>query len=587
MVSAVDLPPLSAGPASPPIWLNAWSAEQLQAKPGAPVTISYDVWDDAGGLVRREASFVVAGVLPMTAATGGADATLTPEYPGITGQESLSDWDPPFPLDLSRITQRDEDYWDKFRAAPKAIVRLADGQRLWQSRYGGMTSIRLATQTPTSATAYASASTASTASAPTASASAASASASVSAMASAPAPPAADAAMQSFRQALQSALTPDAAGFIVQPVRATALAASSGVTDFGEYFLYFSFFIVVSGLLLAGLFFRLGVEQRLREVGLLSAIGYSPALVRRLFLIEGLYLAIAGSAIGVAGAIGYAALIMLGLRTWWVGAVGTTALTLQPSATSLLIGAAGGIVTAVLAIAWTLRGVTRVPARTLLHGDVQDIQAQASDAAPAAPAAAPTPRSQWSDAFRRTSRGASSHRVHRLRRPRARTDRRIRGRRDERDRRFLRRGRHRAARRAARPLALAPPRARAAHAIADVTRAVALRADQRGGAARTHGVVRRADRVRHLRHRHRRGLPSGGSRGSRRSEVGDRRIRVDGRIDRANHRRSELLRRPRIARPRFTDLQPVLSDVASIARFRCGRETMGAASICIARKIPG
>jgi putative ABC transport system permease protein len=329
----------SSGGGAPPIWLNAWAAEQLQAKPGAPVTLAYDVWDDAGGLVRRDATFTLAGVLPMTGA--GADATLTPEYPGITGQESLSDWDPPFPLDLSRITPRDEEYWDKYRAAPKAIVTLADGQRLWGSRYGRLTSIRF---TPDAAAKD-------------------------------------DASQQTYRDALQSALTPAAAGFIVQPVRATALAASSGVTDFGEYFLYFSFFIVVSGLLLAGLFFRLGVEQRLREVGLLSAIGYTPALVRRLFLIEGLYLAIVGSAIGVAGAIGYAAAIMLGLRTWWVGAVGTTALTLQPSATSLLIGAAGGIVTAVLAIAWTLRGVTRVSARTLLHGDVQDIQAQASDAA--------------------------------------------------------------------------------------------------------------------------------------------------------------------------------------------------------------
>jgi putative ABC transport system permease protein len=323
------------GLAAASIWLNAWAAEQLQATPGTPVTLAYDVWDDAGGLVRRDATFTVAGVLPMTGA--GADATLTPEYPGITGQESLSDWDPPFPLDLSRITPRDEEYWDRYRAAPKAIVTLADGQRLWGSRYGRLTSIRF---TPRDSSAS-------------------------------------DTAQQAFRQALRSALTPASAGFIVQPVRATALAASSGVTDFGEYFLYFSFFIVVSGLLLAGLFFRLGVEQRLREVGLLSAIGYSPGLVRRLFLIEGLYLAAVGSAIGVAGAIGYAALIMLGLRTWWVGAVGTTALTLQPSATSLLIGAAGGIITAVLAIALTLRGVTRVPARTLLHGDVRDIQSPA------------------------------------------------------------------------------------------------------------------------------------------------------------------------------------------------------------------
>ena len=59
----------------------------------------------------------------------------------------------------------------------------------------------------------------------------------------------------------------------MQPVRARAIEAASGTTDFGEYFLYFSFFLVVSGLLLTGLFFRVGVEQRLREIGLLEAIG--------------------------------------------------------------------------------------------------------------------------------------------------------------------------------------------------------------------------------------------------------------------------------------------------------------------------
>ena len=46
--------------------------------------------------------------------------------------------------------------------------------------------------------------------------------------------------------------------------------------------------------------------------------------------------------LGVAGAIGYAALIMLGLRTWWVGAVGTTALRLQPSPLMLAVGAVAG-----------------------------------------------------------------------------------------------------------------------------------------------------------------------------------------------------------------------------------------------------
>ena len=95
--------------------------------------------------------------------------------------------------------------------------------------------------------------------------------------------------------------------------RAQGLQASRGATDFGEYFVYFSFFIVVSALLLVVLFFKLGIEQRVREVGLLRAVGFGPARVRRLFLHEGTLLAVMGSVLGVAGALGYAWLMMYGL----------------------------------------------------------------------------------------------------------------------------------------------------------------------------------------------------------------------------------------------------------------------------------
>ena len=67
----------------------------------------------------------------------------------------------------------------------------------------------------------------------------------------------------------------------MRDVRGEALTASRGATDFGEYFVYFSFFLVVSALLLAALFFKLGIEQRVREVGLLRAVGFRVADVRR------------------------------------------------------------------------------------------------------------------------------------------------------------------------------------------------------------------------------------------------------------------------------------------------------------------
>ena len=53
-----------------------------------------------------------------------------PEYPGISGSESLAEWDPPFPVDLKRVRKQDEDYWKQYRTTPKAFILLAAGQEL-------------------------------------------------------------------------------------------------------------------------------------------------------------------------------------------------------------------------------------------------------------------------------------------------------------------------------------------------------------------------------------------------------------------------------------------------------------------------
>src|SRR6185295_19683019 len=175
-----------------------------------------------------------------------------PVYPGISDTSSLRDWDPPFPIDLRRVRRVDEDYWDKYRTTPKAFVALEVGQSLWRSRYGDRTSVRVAPATGES--------------------------------------PAA--ARDRYSARLREALDPMALGLIARDVRAESLAASRGATDFGEYFTYFSMFLVWSALLLAALFFRLSVEQRAREVGLLRAVGFSTRRVRRLFAAEGLLLAL-------------------------------------------------------------------------------------------------------------------------------------------------------------------------------------------------------------------------------------------------------------------------------------------------------
>jgi hypothetical protein len=227
---------------------------------------------------------------------------------------------------LRRIRPLDEEYWNRHRTTPKAFIPFAIGEQLWQSRYGSMTSIRLNPDTGQSP----------------------------------------EEVRDLYAGRLRAKLDPLTQGFAVRDVRAESLAASSGATDFGQYFVYFSFFLVVSALLLAALFFRLSVEQRAREVGLLRAVGFGSSAVRWLFLREGLLLAVAGAGIGVLGGLGYAHLMMTALRTWWVDAVGTTALALHVAPASLAAGALGGIAASLGCMWATLRSLSAVSERRLL-----------------------------------------------------------------------------------------------------------------------------------------------------------------------------------------------------------------------------
>jgi putative ABC transport system permease protein len=329
LVTALDEPSLAAlaperSGGDDDIVLNEWAARELGVSKGDVVSLEYYLWHEGGRLDTKTAQFRLAAVVPIHGLA--ADKDLVPEYPGITGSENLADWDPPFPVDLKRIRKQDEDYWHQYRTTPKAFIPLARAQELWQTRFGKLTSMRFIPSAgqPTNLTAY--------------------------------------------QERLRAALEPGAMGLRVIPARSQGLEASRGTTDFAEYFLYFSFFLVISALMLTALFFKLGIEQRSSEIGVLQAIGFPAPRIRGLFLAEGLMLAVIGSLVGLIGAVGYGEFMLVGLRTWWVDAVGTTMLRLHLSPLSLSIGAAAGVVAALLCVVWTLRGLGKESTRSLLSG---------------------------------------------------------------------------------------------------------------------------------------------------------------------------------------------------------------------------
>ncbi len=338
-------PPLGDGD----IYINSWAADDLKAKVGDVLRLRYFVSRPFGKLEESTTTLTLRGIVQMTGAA--ADPGLTPTYEGITTTNRLSEWDAPFPMDMKRIRQKDEDYWDKHRATPKAFVALATGRRLWaeaDSQFGTLTSIHL----------Y-----------PTVSHPGDPSTQAANATPQPTVDPAALAAQ--FERELLRRLDPAEMGLRVEDLRRRVESAAAGSTDFGMLFLGFSMFLIAAAFMLVVLVFRLGVERRAGEVGLLLALGFDVRAVSRLLLAEGTLLALLGVAGGTAAALGYAWLMLNGLQTWWALPGSGTFLSLHCDGFALWIGPVVGLVSAVAMIAWSIRGLSRRSARSLMAGEIE------------------------------------------------------------------------------------------------------------------------------------------------------------------------------------------------------------------------
>jgi putative ABC transport system permease protein len=339
------LPPLK----DDEIALNSWAADDLKAKPGDQISVAYFLPETADGQTREVTKhFRLAAVVQLAGAAG--DRALTPTVKGMTDEATMSDWDPPFPFDSRRVRPQDEKYWNQYGPTPKAFVSLQTGRRLWSSRFGQTTSIRVSTQSLPSPFGRGAGGESQLL----------------------PSPFGRGAGGEGLDKGILekrlSSLDPAAFGLLFQPVKRQALSAAAGTTPFNVLFLAFSFFIIAAGAMLVLLLFRLGVEQRAGEIGILSALGFKRRQVRRLLLGEGLIIATVGGILGLILGVGYAALLLLGLRTWWLAAITAPFLQFYLTPTSLIIGLASGIVLALAAIAFSIRGITRIEPRRLLAG---------------------------------------------------------------------------------------------------------------------------------------------------------------------------------------------------------------------------
>jgi putative ABC transport system permease protein len=300
-VSAPGAPVVPPDMKDDEIIINEWLASDLRAGTGDKLRLTYFVLGSRRALEELSSDFRVKAVVPLRGIY--ADKDLLPDFPGLAGEANCRDWKPGIPVDLDKIRDKDEDYWDDYGGTPKAFVTLATAQRIWANRFGNVTAVRFSGLKKDDA-----------------------------------------------EKNLKRALDPARLGFVFRDLKEEGLRASSQSVNFAQLFLGLSFFIIVAALLLTSLLFVFNTENRAEENGLFLALGFSTKAVRRLVLREGAILIVIGSLLGAFAGILYNLLILKALETVWQGAVGTSVLHFHLKLSSILLGASAGMVAAFFTI---------------------------------------------------------------------------------------------------------------------------------------------------------------------------------------------------------------------------------------------
>ena len=309
----------NSGLADNEIVLNEWLASELDAATGDRVELKYFELLTSSRFVERNCSFRVAGVVTLEELK--LERELAPQFPGLTDVDRCTDWDVGIPMDEDQLKdEANEAYWNEYRQTPKAIVGLKAGQKMWSNRFGNLTGVRWIKGLKAEAL---------------------------------------------FKEQFD----PSTAGYRFEPVREQALASVDHAMDFGQLFVGMSFFLIVAALMLTGLLFVFGVQQRAGEMGILLAMGWRASRVRNLFLLEGGLIAAVGSVIGGVLGIGYTGLLLHGLSNHWNGAMAHSAISLFVHPGTVVAGMLSGFICALFAMSIAVWRQSGHPARELLQAD--------------------------------------------------------------------------------------------------------------------------------------------------------------------------------------------------------------------------
>ncbi|MDP4222283.1 MAG: FtsX-like permease family protein [Bacteroidota bacterium] len=272
------------------IIINRWLAKDLSAKEGDSIRIAWYSPNPLNRLEERSGIFKVSGITDISGVW--SDSLLMPEFPGIAGKESCSDWDAGVSIRMDRIRDKDEEYWKMYRGTPKAFIDYSTGIKLWGSNFGPATAVRFP----------------------------------------------AGISEDEIRTKLTGSLNPDKSGFSVINLRDASIKAAAESVDFSTLFLSLGFFIILSAGALLILVVSGFYDSKKGEISTLVALGFTDRWIRKLIFIESGIIALAGTAAGAFTGLLFNVLIIRALNSVWQGAVQTDTLSSAFEPVSILYG---------------------------------------------------------------------------------------------------------------------------------------------------------------------------------------------------------------------------------------------------------
>jgi putative ABC transport system permease protein len=268
--------------------LSDYSAKRLHANVNDSISLTYFVSENLKTLTTDTFHGRVAQIVPLSKLT--EDKTLSANFPGLSDVEKCTDWDSDLPINMDLITKEDENYWELYKTAPKAIIPYTAISKKWGNVYGNATAIRI----------------------------------------------------PDFANRDMSGLNPAMFGIQIIHPQEEALAAARNGVDFSSLFLSLGFFIILSAILLMLVPLSEMIALRRNEIRLYRALGFPEKRIIRLLWNESAPVVFAASILGVAVGILYTTLMLSLLGNVWKGATHTSGfnvtLDVVPILTGMLIG---------------------------------------------------------------------------------------------------------------------------------------------------------------------------------------------------------------------------------------------------------